>query len=115
MKTIEQLRIQPRLCIIDEGPDGGAAWAELASTIKPAQAAIIFSWGGGWDHVSVSFKNRTPTWDEMVEVKNMFFRKDETVIQFHPKEEERINLHPHCLHLWKKQGWEAELPPGWMV
>jgi|LSQX01.2.fsa_nt_gb hypothetical protein len=115
MKTIEQIRIQPRLCITQEGPDGGAAWAELKATIKPDRAHIIFSWGGGWDHVSVSFRRRTPTWDEMCEIKDMFFRADETVVQFHPEEDEYINQHPYCLHLWKKQGHRHELPPWWMI
>ena len=115
MKTIEQLRIQPRMAIQQEAPDGLMAIAELASTKGHHQATIIASWGGGWDHVSVSFRNRTPTWEEMAEVKRMFFRADETVVQFHPEEEEYINNHPYCLHLWKKQGHRHELPPWWMV
>jgi hypothetical protein len=115
MKTIEQLRIQPRMAITQEAPDGLAAFAELASTKGHHQAKIIASWGGGWDHVSVSFRNRTPTWEEMAEIKRMFFRADETVVQFHPEEDEYINQHPYCLHLWKKQGHRHELPPWWMI
>lgn len=115
MKTIEQLRIQPRLCITDEAPDGLTAWAELRSTIKAQRVFIIASWGGGWDHVSASFRNRTPTWEEMAEIKDMFFRKDETAVQFHPEEAEYINMHPFVLHIWKKQGHQHELPPWWMV
>ncbi len=115
MKTIEQIRIQPRLIIRDIGPDGGRGWAQLSSSRKPQQAAIIFSWGGGWDHVSVSFKSRIPTWEEMAEVKRMFFRADETVIQFHPREEDYVNDHPNCLHLWRNQDADHELPPWWMT
>ena len=115
MKTIQELRLQPRLSILDEGPDGGNGWADLHSSRRPDRAAVIFSWGGGWDHVSVSFRNRTPTWEEMAEIKRMFFRADETVVQFHPEEDEYINQHPYCLHLWKKQGHRHELPPWWMI
>lgn len=115
MKTITQLHLQPRLIILDTAADGGRAWAELSSTKKPQQAAIIFSCGGGWDHVSVSFNNRTPTWDEMAEVKRMFFHAHETVIQFHPREEDYVNDHPNCLHLWRNQDAETILPPWWMT
>lgn len=115
MKTIEQLRIQPRMAIQQEAPDGLMAIAELASTKGHHQATIIASWGGGWDHVSVSFRNRTPSWEEMAEIKDMFFRKDETAVQYHPEEDEYVNDHPHCLHIWKKQGHTHELPPWWMV
>ena len=115
MKTIEQLRLQPRLVITDTSIDGGKEWASLSSTRKTQQAFIVFSWGGGWDHVSVSFNNRVPTWDEMAEVKRMFFHDNETVIQFHPRTEEYVNYHPNCLHLWRSQEREAELPPWWMI
>lgn len=115
MKTIEQIRIQPRLSIIREAPDGLTAWAQLKATVKPQQVAIQVSWGGGWDHVSASFKNRTPSWEEMAEIKDMFFRKNETAVQYHPEEDEYVNNHPHCLHIWKKQGHTHELPPWWMV
>jgi len=56
----------------------------------------------GWEHVSVSTKNRCPTWDEMVYIKDLFWREDETVIQFHPKKSNYKNVMPFCLHLWKK-------------
>lgn len=115
MKTIEQIRLQPRLCIIQESSDGLMAWAELRATVKPQRVALIVSWGGGWDHVSASFRNRTPTWEEMAEIKEMFFRKEETAVQFHPAAAEYINQHPYCLHIWKKQGQQHELPPWWMI
>ena len=76
---------------------------------------VIISDGGGWDHVSVSFPNRCPTWEEMHWIKRIFWEDDETVIQFHPKESEYINCHPHCLHLWKPQKKEVKLPPWWMI
>jgi hypothetical protein len=115
MKTIEQLRLQPRLSIQDEAWDGGQGWAELHSSRKPERCAIIFSWGGGWEHVSVSFRSRIPSWEEMCEIKDLFFHKNETVLQFHPEEAEYVNEHSNCLHLWRKRGQNAELPPWWMV
>lgn len=29
----------------------------------------------------------------------------------HPPKSANINIHPYCLHLWKKIGAEYELPP----
>src|SRR5699024_6188883 len=63
--------------------------------------SIVASFGGGWDHVSVSLPNRTPNWAEMEHVKRLFFREDETAMQLHVPTSEHINCHPNCLHLWR--------------
>jgi hypothetical protein len=79
---------------------------------------VIASSGMGWDHVSVSVQGtmkRVPNWQEMCFVKDLFFREDETVVQFHPKKSDYVNIHPHVLHLWKKQDHEYELPVTVMV
>ena len=54
-----------------------------------------------WEHVSVSFIDRTPTWDEMCQVKSWFWDDDEPVIQIHPRAADYVNYHPYCLHLWR--------------
>lgn len=69
----------------------------------------------GWEHVSVSHPDRCPTWEEMAEIKSLFWRDDETVLQFHPRRSEYVNTHNYCLHLWKHAGVDHELPPAWMV
>ncbi len=65
----------------------------------------------GWEHVSVSPRGSKrdgvqpcPTWNQMCEVKDVFWDKDEGVVQFHPPE--KYYLHGICgstniLHLWK--------------
>src|SRR5262245_51929858 len=55
----------------------------------------------GWEHVSVSLQLRTPTWDEMCYVKDLFWMEDEAVVQFHPPRANYVNHHPFTLHLWK--------------
>lgn len=74
---------------------------------------VIASDGGGWDHVSVTLKNqkRCPTWDEMCAIKDMFFKEDEVVIQYHPAKSEYVNDHPYCLHLWRPQTETVPTPP----
>lgn len=76
----------------------------------------IVSNGGGWDHISVGGKNkRIPTWDEMCAIKDMFFDKDEVCVQYHPAEENYINLAENVLHIWKPQNIEMPTPPLIMV
>lgn len=72
---------------------------------------IIASTGDDWEHVSVSLPDRTPTWDEMCEVKRLFFHGRETVIQYHPATDAYINLHNHCLHLWRPLHVAIPVPP----
>lgn len=76
---------------------------------------IIASDMFGWEHVSVSRKDRCPTWDEMCQVKAMFWDNDDCVIQYHPPESEYVNNHPYCLHLWRPVGIEIPMPPSIMV
>jgi len=83
--------------------------------LKEVQLLIVSSGHGPWEHVSVSLPARTPTWEEMCVVKNLFWHDNETVVQYHPKKSEYKNCHPHCLHLWKKRGNEIELPPSILV
>lgn len=81
-------------------------------------AKCIASDVGEWEHVSVSLLDnkgkpilRTPTWEEMCEIKNIFWDKNDEVIQIHPPEKEYVNIHPHCLHLWRSTAMEQSLPP----
>ncbi len=79
---------------------------------------VIASAGRGWDHVSVclchrknkAFIERTCTWAEMCWIKDFFFTKEETVLQYHPAESNYVNTHPFVLHLWRPQGVEVPLP-----
>lgn len=64
-----------------------------------------------WEHVSVSLPRRCPTWEEMDAIKRIFWRDDETVLQFHVPRSEHINCHPYCLHLWKLVGCDIPRPP----
>lgn len=69
----------------------------------------------GWEHVSVSTSTRCPTWEEMNFVKDLFWREDETVVQFHPKRSQYVNQMPYCLHMWRRENHEYELPPELFV
>ncbi len=81
-----------------------------------ADLKIVASSGGmGWEHVSVSLKNRCPNWPEMCFVKELFWDDEEVVMQLHPAKSEYINCHPYCLHLWRPLDATIPLPPSIMV
>lgn len=109
MRTQEEILGIGRLKVIQKGYDGGCG--ELYFPAQKEPMLVVWSFGGGWDHVSVSYRKRTPTWDEMCKVKDLFFYDEETVVQYHPKKSEYKNLCETCLHLWKKQGEEFAAPP----
>lgn len=75
----------------------------------------VVSNGGGWEHVSVSpystKRKSCPTWEEMCELKNIFFEPEERVVQYHPPKSEYVNQHPYCLHLWRYTAGEMPHPP----
>jgi hypothetical protein len=66
---------------------------------------------GKWEHVSVSLYHGKglPTWEQMQWVKDQFWRRDETVIQFHPADSQYVNV-AEVLHLWKPP-YDLPLPP----
>lgn len=76
---------------------------------------VIASDGEGWEHVSVSMPNRTPSWEQMCFIKNLFWGEDETVVQYHPPKSEYINNHEHCLHLWRPINQQIPVPPKILV
>lgn len=115
MKTLSEIIASHKILIEVSGSDGGQGWLHLDPKRPNKQARVVWSNGGGWDHVSVSWSNRCPTWEEMCRVKDVFFRKDETCIEYHPAEENYVNYHPYCLHIWKPQKQELPLPPTFMI
>ncbi len=113
MKTLEELKVTPNLLIGRTGIDGGQGEIHFGKMI----ASVIWSTGGGWEHVSVAPYRRsyTPSWDEMCKVKEMFFHDDEVVVQYHPAKSQYVNIVPNCLHLWRPTEQEMPTPPSIMV
>ena len=114
MKNQEEIQQISNLMIQDNTPYGGCG---VYYKQRKPYASVIWSNGGGWDHVSVCpFKRtHTPTWDEMCKLKDDFFRDDEVVVQFHPAKSEYVNNLPNCLHLWRCQSGDFPTPPSIMV
>lgn len=116
MRTMAEIRQNPRIQITQNGADGFRALVRPKSSWGRYTTAIVqVSWGCWWDHVSVSYEGRTPTWEEMAEIKDMFFRPDEVCVQYHPAENEYVNQCKHCLHIFRPQRDALPKPPYWMV
>lgn len=115
MRTLNEIIKKPYLQVVESGADGGMGFLYLDRNRPNKRAVVVWSNGGGWDHVSVSWSNRTPTWGEMCVVKDIFFYPEETCIEYHPAQSEYVNQHPNCLHIWRPQNTELPKPPTWMV
>lgn len=83
MKNQKEILSIERLKVVRTGIDGGIGQLFFPAQREPM--TVVWSFGGGWEHVSVSYRRRTPTWNEMCKVKEMFWNDEETVVQYHPK------------------------------
>jgi hypothetical protein len=90
-------------------PAGWREWTDAGIAgcfINPQRKlAVIFSVererdGKRWIHVSVSHRDRLPTWDELRGVKDWTIGRDKLALQVLPPEDQYVNLHPRTLHLW---------------
>lgn len=74
MKSLEEIKECKRLIIDQLGIDGGKGHIHIGQW----DGSVIWSTGGGWDHVSVRpYKRRVmPSWDDMCVLKSAFFLKE---------------------------------------
>lgn len=88
-----------------------------SASTRNSRLRVMVSDGYGWEHASISVHGepRCPTWDEMCWVKDIFWRAEERVVQFHPPRSEYVNCRPYMLHLWRPTDSELPAPPPIMV
>ena len=104
------------LKVVQRANDGGCGFIKLPSKNGSKKATVVWSFGGGWEHVSVApLDQTTPSWDQMCFVKDLFWNDDECVVQYHPPKSEYINFKENCLHMWKPINGEFMMPPMIMV
>lgn len=109
MKKLVDIKNAPHLiiqCVITRDDmfmlDGVVWWDDL----KFRGTVVCGSDEAGWEHVSVSSykRNQLPSWEVMCRLKNMFWDKEECVVQIHPKESQYVhgvNGLENVLHLWR--------------
>lgn len=90
--------------------DGNNGAFSIPSPDAKLRFYVIASDGEGWEHVSISIrdKQRCPRWEEMCYIKRLFWDDEDCVVQFHPPRSEYVNRHPFTLHLWRPTS--ADLP-----
>ena len=105
MKTIEELRETARLRILKSTSE--FVIGDIDLDYLGFKASFIAGFNeGGFEHVSVSSYNhrKLPSWEVMCKVKDMFFDKEEMVVQIHPPESEYVHSVrglENVLHLWR--------------
>ena len=111
---LEPFRIRNGYFASQPGEDFGAFVfpGTRGDTLRVIASSGDPSRGINWEHVSVSLRHRTPTWEEMCYVKSLFWDEEETVMQLHPPKSKWINNHRYCLHLWRPSQAEIPLPPA---
>ena len=113
MKSLEEIKKNGYIFIKKEGQDGfGGSFYDRKTR---CHLNFIMSWGGGFEHCSVSMPTRCPSWDQMCAIKEAFWQDDECCMELHPAKKDYINNHPYCLHIWKPINQEIPMPPSLMV
>ena len=77
-------------------------------TIGRLKGSVVFTpEEDGWEHVSFSpyDHRKLPSWDDMCQLKEIFWEDEEEAIQIHPKKSRYINIMRNCLHLWRNKDY----------
>lgn len=114
MKSIEEIKNTRNLFVEAETSNDGMG-GYYYDSISEKRLNFIFSYQMGWEHLSVSMPSKTPSWEQMCRMKDIFWNKDEACVQYHPKEEDYVNMHQHCLHIWKPTDEILPTPPHILV
>lgn len=114
MKDLDEILKDPRIRKIYKQVENDKFFKikmEAHSQKGSDKALIAFSRVLGWEHLSVSFKNKIPSWEVMHEFKRMFWRDDEDAFQYHPTQDDYINNNEYTLHIWRPLDVAIPKPP----
>lgn len=114
MKAIDEIK-KTRNLFIEAETDNAGMGGYYHDVLSGKNLNFIFSYQMGWEHLSVSMPSKTPSWDQMCRMKDIFWNKDEACVEYHPKEEDYVNMHQHCLHIWKPTEEYLPTPPHILV
>jgi hypothetical protein len=109
----EKFRVRQGKFATDERYGNNGAF--ICKVRRAQKLNVIASAEMGWEHVSVSTPTRCPTWEEMCQIKDLFWDDTDCVVQYHPPRSEYVNNHPYCLHLWKPIGIPMPMPHSILV
>jgi hypothetical protein len=52
-------------------------------------------------HVSMSYADHDPSWEDIRAVRDVFYPSDVDAMMVLPRESDYVNVMPHCFHLWQ--------------
>ena len=104
MRDIEEIRANIRLQI-EEDTDARNFGHVMMGYIRLKEGAYGTFIAGfdedGMEHVSIKLRRKAlPSWYELCEVKDIFWKDEEEVVQIHPKKSEYVNI-TDAMHLWR--------------
>lgn len=68
---------------------------------QKGELRIIVSLDAGLWHISISHPSRLPTYEELKEARYVFAPDNIYMAQIFPPQDQFINVHPYCLHLYQ--------------
>jgi hypothetical protein len=85
-----------------------AGWQHLPSGLVVSAGVEDTERFGPLLHISMSYHDHDPTWEEIKALRYIFFPKDMDVMMVLPKDTFYVNIHPHCFHLWQSMtSWDV--------
>lgn len=108
MKDFNEILKNKRIAVIRKGEDGCMGHIFLPTGKR---VNFVFSFGGNWEHLSVSTPRACPTWEDMCAAKDLFWEETECCVEYHPAKKDYVNIHPYCLHIWRPINENLPTPP----
>lgn len=81
----------------------GKAFLNTLSGLYVIASTDTMEDGAKYLHVSCSYPDRLPSWDDLKSVKDTFIGEDREAFQVLPRKKDYVNLHPYCLHVWAEE------------
>jgi hypothetical protein len=100
--------LPPQWRLVQRGEDG-ASYDCRARRLGVIVSCAEELDGRQWIHLSVSHRARIPTWEELVDCKEIFLGQREAY-QVLPPRERWVNIHPRVLHLFALHDGGTVLP-----
>lgn len=99
IKSILRLKPSPLRWLPQMNRAGTPYWERLPDGLRVIESFESHG-GDDWLHVSASYPDRLPTWDDLREVKETFCGPKREAYIVLPPAERYVNHHSCVLHLW---------------
>jgi hypothetical protein len=92
----------------DIGANG--AWWLTADAFKVIASMDVSRWGSVL-HVSMSYPDRDPSWEDILQTRYTFYPKEIDIMMILPRDGEYVNTHTHCFQIRQcPEPWNDGMP-----